>query len=91
MQHPTGHRAEDRRAKIEFGRDLRVARRRAGLTQQQLADRLGITQPYVSQVERGERNLTLSAVAAFVVAVGCTYAIELIPTTDGSNDRQNKR
>ncbi len=34
---------------------LRALRARAGLTQQQLADRLGITQGYVADVERGRR------------------------------------
>ena len=32
---------------------LRVKRIRAGLTQSQLAERLGLTQPLVSQLERG--------------------------------------
>lgn len=33
------------------------ARKQAGLTQQQLADRLGKPQSYVAKVERGERRI----------------------------------
>jgi transcriptional regulator with XRE-family HTH domain len=33
--------------------DIRAARQRAGLTQQQLADRAGISQGYLSQIEHG--------------------------------------
>jgi transcriptional regulator with XRE-family HTH domain len=38
--------------------ELRTARRRAGLTQAEAAERLGISQPYLSLIEKGERPLT---------------------------------
>jgi transcriptional regulator with XRE-family HTH domain len=37
-----------------FGWNLRIARHRAGLRQQDLADRLGIHQPGISNWERGK-------------------------------------
>ncbi len=37
----------------DYGRDLRIARRRSGLTQEELATRLGVTKSYVSKVEVG--------------------------------------
>jgi transcriptional regulator with XRE-family HTH domain len=37
---------------------LREGRLRAGLTQKQAAERLGISQPYLSQLEKGERPVT---------------------------------
>jgi transcriptional regulator with XRE-family HTH domain len=40
-----------------FLRLLRDARVRAGLTQAQVAERLGATQSFVSKCERGERRL----------------------------------
>lgn len=52
---------------------LRVARYRdlAGLTQQQLADRVGKSRPYVSQIENGARTVTTRALLiAFAEALG---------------------
>jgi len=46
-----------------FGDNLRAARVKAGMTQGQLADRAGLTQQYVSLVEIGRQNLTLSTMA----------------------------
>lgn len=40
-----------------FLRVLRKARQDAGLTQEQLAERLGQTQSFISKCERGERRL----------------------------------
>lgn len=36
---------------------LRKAREHAGVTQQQVADRLGLVQPLVSRIEAGERKI----------------------------------
>lgn len=40
------------------GTELRKARRRKGWNQQQAAARLGVSQPYLSLLERGQRRLT---------------------------------
>lgn len=45
-----------------FGRRVREARTRLGLTQQELGRRAGMHPAYVGGVERGERNITLEAV-----------------------------
>src|SRR5487761_122118 len=48
---------------------LKAGRLRAGLTQKQAAERLGVSQPYLSQLEKGERpvraELALSAAALY--------------------------
>lgn len=46
-----------------FGENLRNARVKAGMTQGQLADRANLTQQYISLVEIGRQNLTLSTMA----------------------------
>jgi transcriptional regulator with XRE-family HTH domain len=48
---------------------LRNLRLRRGLTQQRVAERMGMTQPEVSKLER-RREVTLSTVRAYVAAVG---------------------
>ena len=53
-----------------FGQNVRAARIKAGLTQDQLAERTGLTQQYVSLVEAGHQNITLDTMAALARAVG---------------------
>lgn len=47
---------------IIVGRNLRTARKRLGLSQEDLALRVGKSLTYVGQVERGARNLSLASV-----------------------------
>jgi transcriptional regulator with XRE-family HTH domain len=61
----------------KFARTLRAARSRAGLTQEELATRLGSTQSYISRVERGQSNLRFSRLADIANALGCTVSITL--------------
>jgi transcriptional regulator with XRE-family HTH domain len=58
---------------LVFLRSLREARERAGMTQAQLADRLGQTQSWVSKCERGERRLDIVEVRAFCEAMEIQY------------------
>jgi len=47
-----------------LGAQLRELRRSRGLTQEGLAEELGVTPRYLAGIERGERNLTLDSVDA---------------------------
>jgi Helix-turn-helix len=49
---------------------LTAARKEAGLTQVELAERLGLGQPYVSKVERGETYIDLMLWVEWVQACG---------------------
>jgi transcriptional regulator with XRE-family HTH domain len=49
---------------------LRSERHRQGLTLQALAERVGISVPYLSQVERGLRNPSASSLALIAVGLG---------------------
>lgn len=57
---------------------LRDARRSAGLTQAQLAERLGTTQPVIARLERDDANPTFETIQRALVAAG--YEIELRAT-----------
>jgi transcriptional regulator with XRE-family HTH domain len=51
-------------------REFRAARKRAGVTQVELAERVGETQSFVSKCERGERRLDVVELRAFCRAIG---------------------
>lgn len=65
------------------GRNLRTARLRLGLSQEDLAHRVGKSLTYVGQVERGTRNLTLTSVEQIAAWVGLN-PLDLF-TVDGRN------
>jgi transcriptional regulator with XRE-family HTH domain len=56
---------------------VREARRRAGLTQAQLAERVGTTQSAIARVERGASSPTLARVRELVVACGLELRLRL--------------
>jgi transcriptional regulator with XRE-family HTH domain len=49
---------------------LRQARRRAGITQLELATKLGKEQTFVSKCERGERRIDVIELRAICAAIG---------------------
>jgi transcriptional regulator with XRE-family HTH domain len=53
-----------------FLKVLREARERAGLTQEELARKIGETQTFVSKCERGERRVDVIELRAFCHAFG---------------------
>jgi transcriptional regulator with XRE-family HTH domain len=48
-----------------FGRNVRQLRQDRGLSQEALADAVGLAVTYVGQIERGRRNPTLNVVERF--------------------------
>lgn len=55
---------------ISFGLTVRRTRSALGLTQQDLADRAGLDRSYLSDLERGRRNPTLTLQARLASALG---------------------
>ena len=66
---------------ILFGENLRLARLKAGLTQQELAARAKIRQAHVSQIEGGKLNPMLMTMVALAEAVGKDLRTLLRPPT----------
>jgi transcriptional regulator with XRE-family HTH domain len=52
------------------GRRLLAYRKSAGLTQEALAEVLGVHRTYLGGIERGERNLTLKSVERIAARIG---------------------
>ena len=53
-----------------LGRNVREARHRAGLSQEQLAFEAGMKRSYVSDLERGTRNPSVKAIGRLALALG---------------------
>lgn len=54
----------------DLARNVRNARERLGWSQEQLAEQSGIHRTYLSGVERGRRNPTVTVLAALANALG---------------------
>ena len=59
------------------GRNVRRARERAKLTQEQFADKSGFSQQYISDLERGRRNPTIVTLYELAQALGVPH-IDLV-------------
>lgn len=60
-------------------RELIAARIRAGLTQGQIAARMGTTQSVVARLEGGKRTPSMSTVQRYAQAAGCKAVLRLEP------------
>lgn len=59
------------------GRNTRRLRLARGLTQEQLAERSGFTQYYISSLELGRRNPTIVSIYELALAL-CVSPVELV-------------
>lgn len=64
---------------------LRMARRRAGLTQRELARRAGVPQPTVSRIERGQISPSFATLAPLIEA--CGMELEVVERPGAGVDR----
>jgi transcriptional regulator with XRE-family HTH domain len=60
--------------RLRFGQRLRALRVRKGWTQVELADYLGLDRGYISNIERGQRNITLETVQIIARGFGVTIS-----------------
>lgn len=64
---------------------LRTARRRAGLSQRELARRAGVPQPTVSRIERGRVSPSVATLAPLIEA--CGMELEVVERPGAGVDR----
>lgn len=60
-------------------RAVREARQSGNLTQRQLADRVGTSQPFIAALERGGGNPTIDTIARCAAAAGFALEVRLTP------------
>lgn len=70
---------------MDAGRMLRYARRNAGLSQRGLADRVGVPQPAVARIERGQMSPRVDTLDRMLAGAGMT--LQLAPRTGQGVDR----
>jgi|SRR6056297_2877137 len=62
-------------------------RKRAGLTQAELAERVGVTRPYLSQLENGDRNVSARLHKRIVAALNVDPETMVEPDTSFSDSQ----
>jgi transcriptional regulator with XRE-family HTH domain len=60
-----------------LGRNVRRLRDEKGLSQEAFAHEAGIHRTYISDIERGARNPTITVVEKIAIALGVTAAVLL--------------
>lgn len=65
-------------SQIKFGENLREARKKANLTQKQVAEKSGLHVNYVARIERGEENPSYEAIEKIIKALKIKSA-EVLP------------
>ena len=63
----------------DFGRAVRKARKEAGISQTELAQRCGCSQRFVSEVERGKATAELGRALGLLVALGIPVSVGATP------------
>ncbi len=59
---------------VRFGRRLRTLRKEKGWTQVQMADALGIDRSYISDMERGKKNVCLPTMEVLAIGFGISLS-----------------
>lgn len=62
-----------------FGSEVRIARVSAGLSQRELARRAGLTQAFVSQIERGRVIPAVESMVRLATVLGLVLSLRLFP------------
>ena len=72
---------EAQRGEFTMTRELIAARSRAGLTQGEIAQRMGTTQSVIARLEGGKRQPSMRTVQRYAEATGCRAVVRLEPQT----------
>lgn len=81
----------DEYARASLAVCLATARREAGVSQTELARRIGKSQPYVSKLESGEANPTVGAVGRILACMGRQLVCDTEPLPGGERATRGGR
>jgi predicted transcriptional regulator len=73
-------------ARLLLTEEMGKARKRAGMTQAEVAERLGVTQGWVSRLEHADHDHTLESVVAYFDAVGADFEFRVTTPSDMVSD-----
>lgn len=59
---------------VRFGKRLRKLRKEKGWTQVQMADQLGVDRSYISDMERGKKNVCLPTMEVIAIGFGISLS-----------------
>ena len=74
---------------VDMGKRVRKQRQLIGLTQQELAERIGVSTSFVGHVERGTRKASLETLVALSNALGVGVDYLLAGSLQSSPDEDN--
>ena len=74
---------------VDMGKRVRKQRQLIGLTQQELAERIGVSTSFVGHVERGTRKASLETLVALSTALGVGVDYLLAGSLQSSPDEEN--
>lgn len=63
---------------IDFGKQVRALRKEKGLTQEKVAKMCGFQRPYLSDVERGKRNISAKNMGILAATLGADLQLDLV-------------
>ena len=72
------------------GRNFARFREQLGLTQEQLAERSGFSQQYISGLENGQRNPTIVSLYELALSLGVTQVDLVLPSPETAPKRRHR-
>ena len=78
-------------AKIDYSEQISERLETLGLTRAELADRMGVSAPYITKLLRGTANLTLDSMVKIANALECDFASEARPRERSASARNPKQ
>lgn len=70
-----------------LGKNIRERRLKLGLSGQQLAEMVGVSEPMISLTERGLKTPSVAVCAALAQALGCTLDELVFGSADNAGER----